>query len=69
MEFWDVGQNSIMYMWMVVLTYVPIKGGIVHHYAYGFLNCSGKALPLPSHNAEVEQYGGMTCGGLVATYG
>ena len=49
--------------------YVPVRDGIVHTYEYGFINCSGKALPFPVHNVEVVQCDGPTCGGLVAING
>ena len=46
-------------MWKVILTYVHIKGEIMYPYVYGFLNCYGNNLPLPTNNAEVVQYVGV----------
>ena len=48
------------YMWKVIPTYVSIKGVIVYPYKYRLLNCFSKAMPLPTHNAEVVQYGTMS---------
>ena len=49
LEFWGVNWNYIPYMWEVILTYVPIKGGIVYPCVHGLLNCSEKTFSLPAY--------------------
>ena len=53
LESWGGKQNPVPYMWEVILTYVPIEGGVVDSYVNGFLDCSCKIVPLPTFCARV----------------
>ena len=53
----------------ILLIYVPVKGGVVLPYQYGFLYCFSNVLPLPAHIFEVCQDVGVACGEMVAIYG
>ena len=41
-EFWYVKQNSVPYVWQVIVTYVPIEGGVVNYYLDGLFDSSSK---------------------------
>ena len=62
------GVKSVPYVWWVILTCDPVKGGIVHSYENGFLDRSGKVLPLPSHSVKVVMCDCVACGEMVALY-
>ena len=63
-EFWDGKQNSVPYMWKVILTYVLIEGE-VNCYVDGLLDNSCKVVPLPTYYAKVFHWCILTCVGLV----
>ena len=45
---WGIKKYSVPYMVQTEFTYISIKCGIVNPCIYGFLNCSGNVMVLPS---------------------
>ena len=53
-EFCGGNQNfSVTNMCKIILTNVPVEGGIVYSYVNGFFDGSSKVVPLPTYYAEV----------------
>ena len=46
-EFWDIEQSSILYLWLITFSYVPVKGRIGKPYEIGLFDRSGKVVFLP----------------------
>ena len=67
MGFWGVVLSSISYVGRLYLPMFLFEL-IVDSNVYGFLACSGKAMPLPSYYAEVIHGGLMVSGGVLAIY-
>ena len=56
-------------MGKVILTNVPVMGGIVNPNVYGLLDCSCKVVPLTAYYVEEVHNGEVVTGGIVAIYG
>ena len=44
-EFWDDKQNSVTYVWKVIITYVPIEGKVVNSCVDGSFDSPFKVCP------------------------
>ena len=53
-------QDSVPYMMKVVLTNIPVEGGVVDPDIYRFLDSSGQAMVLTSYDGEVVRVGAMS---------
>ena len=60
-EFWDGKQKSVLYKWKIILTYVPVEGGVVGSNVGGFFDSSCKVVSLPVYYTEVLQCYVMAC--------
>ena len=56
-------------MWQLVLANISIKGWVIDSNQHSLSDCSGHALVIPAHNAEIVQGHFMTSGLVVVIYG
>ena len=67
-EFWGGKQNSIPYMWLVILTSVPIVVRIVGYHVDGFFDVSSKVVS-PAYYIQVFHICAVPCYELMVICG